>query len=109
VVGDQTEVTVVPYLIHRDPALWPDPQQFDPERFSKENSKSRHAFAYLPFSGGLRRYACMMLCARLPLLTLTCSYSCIGRNFALMEARVLLAAIVRHFEGTRSDDAHARA
>ncbi|ELR12027.1 cytochrome p450 superfamily protein [Acanthamoeba castellanii str. Neff] len=73
-----TEVTVVPYLIHRDPSLWPEPQRFDPERFTKENSKARHAFAYLPFSGGLR--------------------SCVGRNFAMMEARVLLAAIVRHFE-----------
>lgn len=77
-IAKDTEIAVVPYIIHRDPSLWSNPERFDPERFTKENSKSRHPFAYLPFSGGLR--------------------SCIGRNFALMEARILLSSIVRHFE-----------
>ncbi|KAL6076415.1 Cytochrome P450 4V2, variant 2 [Balamuthia mandrillaris] len=75
-----TEVSVVPYLIHRDEHYWPEPLLFDPDRFCKENKKGRHSFSYLPFSGGLR--------------------SCIGKPFALMEAKVLLSVILYHFSIT---------
>jgi hypothetical protein len=73
----QTEVTVVPYLIHRDPSLWPEPQRFDPERFTKENSKARHAFAYLPFSGGLRRYHCVVYRVLFFTVCVVCRVSCV--------------------------------
>jgi len=63
------------YAMHRDPALWEDPLRFDPDRFSPERSKGRNRWQYLPFGGGPR--------------------SCIGDHFAMLEATLALATIVR--------------
>lgn len=63
-------------MIHRDEENWKDAENFIPERFNKGSSKW-HPFAYLPFSGGLR--------------------SCIGRNMALVEARIVLAILFKNF------------
>ena len=43
-----------PYVVHRDPDLWDEPETFDPSRFEGDD---RHEFAYFPFSGG--RHACL--------------------------------------------------
>jgi len=64
-------VTIFPYLTHRHPAVWEDPLRFDPERFTPERVAARPRFAYLPFSGGPRL--------------------CIGNEFALMEAQLIVA------------------
>lgn len=45
---------VVPYAVHRDPDYWSEPDKFNPENHSVENSKNRHPSAFLPFSGGIR-------------------------------------------------------
>ncbi|MGB7870528.1 MAG: cytochrome P450 [Mycobacterium sp.] len=63
------------YAMHRDPALWEDPLRFDPDRFSPERSKDRNRWQYLPFGGGPR--------------------ACIGDHFAMLEATLALATIVR--------------
>ena len=68
---------VSPYLLHRDPASWPNPDRFDPNRFAPGWEKERHSYAYLPFGGGPRL--------------------CIGNQFALMEMQILLAMLVRTF------------
>ncbi len=60
--------------MHRDPALWDDPLEFDPDRFSPQRSKDRSRWQYLPFGGGPR--------------------SCIGDHFAMLEATLALATIV---------------
>jgi cytochrome P450 len=73
-----TMVVVGTYAIHRDPALWDDPLVFDPDRFSPQNSKARDRWQYIPFGAGPR--------------------SCIGDHFAMLEATLALATIVRRTE-----------
>jgi cytochrome P450 len=72
------------YAMHRDPALWEDPLTFDPDRFSPQRSKGRSRWQYLPFGGGPR--------------------SCIGDHFAMLEATLALATIVRQARITSLDD-----
>lgn len=64
-----------PFVSHRDPAFWPDPEVFDPERFSAAGSAGRPRYAYYPFGGGPRQ--------------------CIGNHFAMMEAQLITAMMVR--------------
>lgn len=72
------------YAIHRDPALWENPLVFDPDRFSTESSKGRDRWQYVPFGGGPR--------------------SCIGDHFAMLEATLALATIIRRTEITSVND-----
>ena len=70
-----TLVTIAPYVLHRHQTLWDEPDSFRPERFLPEARSSIDRFAYLPFGAGPR--------------------VCIGASFALQEAVIVLASIVR--------------
>ena len=70
-------VTVSPWITHRHPDLWERPEEFDPERFTPERSVARPDYAYFPFGGGPRR--------------------CIGNQFAMMEAQLILAMTAQAF------------
>ncbi|MFD0569014.1 cytochrome P450 [Kitasatospora gansuensis] len=65
-----TDLLVCPYLTHRDPELWPEPEQFDPTRFTTPGRRPSHLGAYLPFGLGPR--------------------ACLGTQFALRESTTLL-------------------
>ena len=73
-----TIVLVGIYALHHDPAWWEDPESFDPDRFTPERSAGRERWQYLPFGGGPR--------------------ACIGQHFAMLEATLGLASIVRKVE-----------
>ena len=66
------------FAVHQDERYYPEPEKFDPDRFTQENSKDRPAYAYIPFSAGRR--------------------NCIGQRFAMMELKVILANILRKFD-----------
>jgi cytochrome P450 len=68
---------VIPYVLHRLPALWEEPETFDPERFSPARSADRPKFAYLPFGAGPRQ--------------------CIGNQFALIEAHLTVATLAQRY------------
>ena len=54
VLDKGTRVFIPVYAIHRDPEYYPDPDRFDPERFTVENKKTRPNYTYLPFGEGPR-------------------------------------------------------
>ena len=62
-----TRVTVNPLFTHYMPEIWPEPERYDPTRFSSGVSRGRHKFAFVPFGGG--------------------AHMCLGLNFAYMQAK----------------------
>ena len=73
-----TNVDISIWWLHRDPEYWNNAEEFDPERFSEENSRGRNPYAYVPFSAGPR--------------------NCLGQRFANVEARLFMAALVYNFK-----------
>jgi len=70
-------IVISPYVLHRHRLLWDRPDAFDPQRFLGSAHAAIDRFAYLPFGAGPRK--------------------CIGSTFALQEATLVLAWIVKRF------------
>lgn len=70
-------IFISPYVLHRLPQYFAQPDLFDPERFAPENEKLIPRYAYIPFGAGAR--------------------VCIGNSFAMMEARLILATIAQRY------------
>ncbi|GBP77548.1 Probable cytochrome P450 9f2 [Eumeta japonica] len=83
IVDKGTVVYNVVNSIHMDATYYPDPQRFDPERFSEENKRNIQSFTFMPFGVGPR--------------------NCIGSRFALLELKVLLYHLVLNFEILKCD------
>lgn len=49
VVPKGARVAIIPFMVHRNPRHYPDPLRFDPERFSPEQTRTRHHYAFIPF------------------------------------------------------------
>jgi cytochrome P450 len=77
VIPKDAAIVVSPWTLGRDARWFPHPQQFDPERFTPENEAKLPKYAYIPFGGGPR--------------------ICIGNQFALMEAQLVLATIAQRY------------
>jgi cytochrome P450 len=72
-----TNVLMAQWVVHRDPRLWPEPERFRPSRWDEDETKRLPRCAYLPFGDG--------------------PGVCIGNQFAMMEAVLLLTTIARRF------------
>jgi cytochrome P450 len=68
------------YATHRLPSLWPDPDRFDPERFTKDLVERRPRFAFIPFAAGHR--------------------NCVGASTAVVELKLAVAMIAQRYELT---------
>ena len=68
-------LTLSPWVTHRHPAFWPDPDRYLPSRFAAETEAQRHPHAYFPFGGGAR--------------------GCIGSHFAMLETVITVAAVLQ--------------
>jgi cytochrome P450 len=79
-------VLMSPWVVHRDPRWWPDPERFDPDRWTPEAEAAQPRLAYFPFGAGPRK--------------------CIGEGFAWLEGVLALATLarrwrLRHVPGAR--------
>ena len=70
-------IILSPYVTHRHPGIWPDPEVFDPDRFSPDRSAGRPRLAWFPFLGG--------------------PHQCIGQEFAMMEMTLVISMLVQSF------------
>lgn len=77
------DVMVMLPVLHRDPAVWSDPERFDPDRFAPARMDEIPEYAWMPFGHGAR--------------------ACIGRPFALQEATLVLAMMLQRFDLTFAD------
>jgi len=73
-----TQVLIPIYQLHKDSEKWPEPEEFRPERFTKENKANVNWTFWQPFGGGPR--------------------NCIGMRFALLEIKLALAKLLIKFK-----------
>ncbi|XP_077287754.1 uncharacterized protein LOC143912344 [Arctopsyche grandis] len=79
-----TTIAILVYNMNRNPAIFPEPDKFIPERFAAEESAKRNPFSMVSFSAGPR--------------------NCIGQKFAMLEMKSTLSKIIRTFEIAPSND-----
>ena len=72
-----TNVGINAYLVHHSDEHWDDPYAFDPMRFTPEQVKARHKYAWVPFGGG--------------------AHMCLGLHFAYMQVKILLAQLLPRY------------
>jgi cytochrome P450 len=73
VIPAGTLIAVNPLFTHHMPDIWPDPESYEPMRFTDAAQRARHRFAFVPFGGG--------------------AHMCLGLHFAYMQAK----CFARHF------------
>lgn len=78
------EVNIPLYVLHRDPQVWENPLEFNPENFSPEAKEKRNPYSYMPFGTGPRH--------------------CIGMRFALLEIKLALVKVLQRFKFERAPE-----
>jgi cytochrome P450 len=77
-IPKRSRVVMSQYVVHHDARFYPDPERFDPERWTSEAQATRPKFAYFPFGGGPRL--------------------CVGETFAWTESILLVATLSQYWE-----------
>lgn len=83
VIPANTDIHINVFSLHRDPEYFPNPEKFDPERFTPENVKNRKPFTFIPFGNGPR--------------------NCIGGRFGLLQAKLGIVRLISSFEFSPSE------
>ena len=83
-VAEGTDIYLSPYILHRTPGYWEDPQRFEPGRFGESSPYARGERPYFPFSLGPRR--------------------CLGEYFSFLEMKIHMGLLAPQFELQRIDD-----
>lgn len=78
IIPGGSTVIVYVYGAHHAPRHWQNPENFDPERFDKEQMKARTPFTFLPFGGGPR--------------------VCIGQHYAMLQILMILSELIRRYD-----------
>lgn len=78
VLREGMSILIPVYAIHHDPDIYPEPEEFRPDRFSPEEIRKRPSCSFLPFGDGPR--------------------NCIGQRFGMMEARIGLVMLLKNFK-----------
>ncbi|CAH1788897.1 unnamed protein product [Owenia fusiformis] len=78
IVPADTWVGIGIYAVHHNPAVWEDPETYDPERFNLDTAEKRPPHAFIPFSAGPR--------------------NCIGQHFAMSEMKICAGNVLRNFK-----------
>ncbi|CAH0560443.1 unnamed protein product [Brassicogethes aeneus] len=73
-------IVISTFKVHRHADIYPNPEKFNPDNFLPENFANRHYYSFIPFSAGPR--------------------SCVGRKYAMLKLKILLATIMRNFHVT---------
>uniref|UniRef100_K7FSE6 Cytochrome P450 3A n=1 Tax=Pelodiscus sinensis TaxID=13735 RepID=K7FSE6_PELSI len=76
-IPKDTVVAIPTFVLHRIPEFWPEPEEFRPERFSKENKETMDPYTYLPFGSGPR--------------------NCIGMRFSLLTMKLAIVSLLQNF------------
>lgn len=82
------DILILPYIMHRHPDYWKNPETFDPDRWETEEVKQMDKFTYFPFAAGPRM--------------------CIGNNFALFEADIIITKVIQQFKFEYAGDKPAK-
>lgn len=73
-----TNIMIPIWSVHHDPNIYPDPEHFDPERFTTDAIMERNPYSYIPFSAGVR--------------------NCVGQKFGILEVKAMIVKMIRNYE-----------